>query len=51
MKFQNPSIYGSAVELCITKHAMYKCPNYQRAITHEEFVEFLQKLIRSSSQH
>ena len=38
MKFQNPSIHGSKVMLCITKHAMYKCPNLQRAITLEKYV-------------
>ena len=37
-KFQNPSIDISKVKLCITKHAMYKCPNLPRAITHEVFV-------------
>ena len=34
MKFQNPSIYGSKLMLCITKHAVKQCPTLQRAITH-----------------
>ena len=44
MKFQNPSIHGSKVMLCITKHAMYKCPNLQRAITHEVFFGIFSKV-------
>ena len=37
MKFQNPSMHGSAVMLFIKKHAMKKCPKLQRAIIHEVF--------------
>ena len=48
MKFQNPSVHGYKIMLCITKHAMYKCPNLQRAITHEVF---FQNFFKSQSRH
>ena len=44
MKFQNPSMHGSKVTLCIKKHATYKCPKLQRAITHDIFFRIYSKV-------
>ena len=44
MKFQNPSMHGSKVMLCLKKYAMYKCPKLQRAITHEVFFRIYSKV-------
>ena len=44
MKFQNSSIHGSEVMLCIKKHAMQKCLKLQRAITHEVFFRIYSKV-------
>ena len=44
MKFQNPSLHGSKVILCIMKHAMYHAKNLQRAINHEVFFRISSKV-------